>query len=89
MGEAQERHSTRIRKAYKGKHIGKTQESTRKAWERHRTKNKKAQGRHREGVEKAEEKHKKTDMKAQEKHSKHIGIMRKVSDEQRKSIAKA
>ena len=75
MGEARERHSTRIRKTYKGKHVGMTQEGRRTR-------------KHREGVGRTEEKHKNTDMKAQEKHSKHIGIMRKVSDEQRKSIAK-
>ena len=55
MGEAQERHSTRIRKAYKGKHIGKTQESTGKTWERHRTKNKKAQRRRRKNSRKTQE----------------------------------
>ena len=60
MGEAQERHSTRIRKAYKGKRIGKI----RKAQEKHGKGIGQRTRKHREGVGRTAEKHKNTDMKA-------------------------
>ena len=57
MGEAQERHSTRIRKAYKGKQIGKIR---------------KAQEKHGKGIGRRTRKHREGKGKASKKQKKHI-----------------